>query len=86
MTEQEFKTAFENYMFSRREEMKEKYNRVLPSGELLFNRYDKGRYLNCGKNSSIYDTSVVMGDVEIGDNVWGGHIHCWKEVMRTKDW
>ena len=72
MTEQEFAEKFENYMDALRENMREKYNRVLPSGEYIFNRFDKAKYLNCGENTSIYDTSVVMGTVEIGDNVWVG--------------
>lgn len=72
MTEKEFKELFENYMKKKRDEMREQYNRVLPSGEYIFNRFDKAPYLNCGKNSSVYDTSVVMGDVEIGSNVWVG--------------
>lgn len=72
MTDQEFDNAFDRCMSNRREKMKKKFNRVLPSGELIFNRFDKGQYLKCGKNSSVYDTSVVMGDVEIGDNVWVG--------------
>ena len=72
MIKPEFKEAFENYMSMLRNEMREKYNRVLPSGEYIFNRFDKATYLNCGKDTSIYDTSVVMGDVEIGDNVWVG--------------
>ncbi|WBW96607.1 acyltransferase [Oceanirhabdus sp. W0125-5] len=55
-----------------RMEMKENYNRVLPTNELLFNRWEKASLLNCGKNSSVYDTSVVMGDVEIGADVWIG--------------
>ena len=59
-------------MADRRDDMRAKYNRVLPSGELIFNRFDKGRYLKCGENSSVYDTCVVMGDVEIGDNCWVG--------------
>ncbi len=72
MTEQEFGKLFEKYMENKREEMREQYNRVLPSGEYIFNRFDKADYINAGNKSSIYDTSVVMGDVEIGDNVWIG--------------
>lgn len=72
MTDQEFAQHFESYMQTKRDEMRAKYNRVLPSGEYIFNRFDKAPYLNCGKGSSIYDTSVVMGDVEIGENVWVG--------------
>ncbi len=56
----------------KRDELKTKYNRVLPTGELLFNRFDKAKYCNAGQNSSIYDTSVIMGDVKIGADVWIG--------------
>ena len=70
--DREFALQFETYMSRMRDEMRERYNRVLPSGELIFNRFDKGKYLNCGENSSVYDTCVVMGDVKIGDHVWVG--------------
>ena len=72
MDQKDFGQLFEKHMKSARDEMKEKYNRVLPSGELIFNRFDKARYLECGENSSIYDTAVIMGDVKIGSNVWVG--------------
>ena len=72
MTQDEFKELFGQYMSGMRDEMREAYNRVLPSGELIFNRFDKGKYLHCGEGSSVYDTSVVMGDVKIGDHVWVG--------------
>ena len=72
MTEIEFNSRFEQYMALKRKDMKSAYNRVLPSGELIFNRFDKARYLNCGEGTSIYDTCVVMGDVKIGDHVWVG--------------
>lgn len=72
MDDKEFEALFEKYMSSRRDEMRSKFNRVLPSGEYIFNRFDKAAYLNCGENSSIYDTSVIMGDVEVGENVWIG--------------
>jgi len=72
MTDQEFAELFERYLEDRRCDMKSKYNRVLPSGELFFNRFEKSKYLLCGEGSSIYDTSVIMGDVKIGDHVWVG--------------
>lgn len=68
----EFALLFEKFMSGRRNEMRAKYDRVLPSGELIFNRFDKGRYLNCGKDSSVYDTSVLIGDVSIGEHTWVG--------------
>jgi len=72
MKTEEFGRLFDSWMAEKRGEMKDRYNRVLPSGELIFNRFDKGAYLRCGKGSSVYDTSVVMGDVEIGEHVWVG--------------
>ena len=72
MSEEEFQALFERHMELMRDEMRRKYHRVLPSGELIFNRFDKGKYLKCGEGSSVYDTCVVMGDVEIGDHVWVG--------------
>lgn len=72
MNTQEFEAAFKEYMAGQRDAMRSRYNRVLPSGELIFNRFDKASYLACGEGSSIYDTSVVMGDVEIGSHVWIG--------------
>lgn len=70
--EKDFGNEISSHMDLLRRQMYEKYNRVLPSGELIFNRFDKAEFLNCGKGSSIYDTSVVMGDVVIGSNVWVG--------------
>lgn len=72
MKEVEFEENFEQFMRNKRNEMKEKYDRVLPSGELIFNRFDKAKYLNCGENSSVYDTCIVMGNVKIGNHVWVG--------------
>ncbi len=68
----EFEELFEAFIAQKRDEMREKYNRVLPSGELIFNRFDKGKYLKVGEGSSVYDTSVVMGNVKIGSHVWVG--------------
>lgn len=69
---QEFEENLNSLIEKKRQEMKEQYNRVLPTGELLFNRFDKAKYLNCGEGTSIYDTSVIMGDVKIGKKVWVG--------------
>jgi len=60
------------YLEGKRVEMRERFDRVLPTGELLFNRFDKAKYLGFAEGSSIYDTSVIMGDVEAGSHVWIG--------------
>lgn len=72
MTGEEFSALFDAHMQQKREEMRKKYDRVLPSGEYIFNRFDKNEYLGFGEGSSVYDTSVIMGDVEVGDHVWIG--------------
>ena len=72
MTDKKFSKMLERYLENKRNEMKRKFNRVLPTGELLFNRFEKAEYLNCGEETSIYDTSVIMGDVQIGRHVWIG--------------
>lgn len=72
MNQIKFDHDFEKYMQTKRDDMLNRYNRVLPSGELIFNRFDKSKYLGFGKGSSIYDTSVVMGNVEVGENTWIG--------------
>ncbi|MBP2027780.1 acetyltransferase-like isoleucine patch superfamily enzyme [Acetoanaerobium pronyense] len=65
------KELFE-YINKSRIYMKDQYNRVLPTNELLYDRWDKAKLLGSGENTSIYDSSVIMGDVEIGKNVWIG--------------
>lgn len=66
-----YKELFE-YINTSRRDMKNNYNRVLPTNELLYDRWDKAKFLGCGEKTSIYDSSVIMGDVEIGKNVWIG--------------
>lgn len=55
-----------------RKEKKEQFNRVLPFGDYFSDRWEKARYLNFGKGSSIYDSSIVFGDVKVGNNTWIG--------------
>ena len=56
----------------RRNELKEKYNRSLPSNELLYDRWEKANDLGFGEGTSIYDSSVVLGNVKVGSNTWIG--------------
>lgn len=72
MDRAEFERAFDELMLSRREEMLKKYDRVLPSGEYIYNRFDKAKDLGFGEGSSVYDSSVIMGSVKAGDHVWIG--------------
>lgn len=55
-----------------RAEIKKKYNRTLPFGEEINDRWEKAKYLGFGKGANIYDSSIVMGDVKVGENTWIG--------------
>ena len=57
---------------NRRSKVQKNYKRVLPFGELLVDRWEKASFLNFGKNTSIYDSSLVYGQVEVGKNTWIG--------------
>ncbi len=63
---------FQEYIKEMRDDMYYMHHRVLPTGELRFNRFDKAAYLGLGEGSSIYDTSVVMGELTVGSHVWIG--------------
>jgi len=57
---------------SKREEMNKVHKRVLPLNELLTDRWEKAQFLGFGKGTSIYDSSIVIGDVKVGVNTWIG--------------
>lgn len=56
----------------RRNAVKNKFNRVLPSNELFTDRWEKARFLGFGEGCSIYDSSIVLGNVTVGENTWIG--------------
>ena len=66
------KDEIEQYFFEQREECEKKWNRVLPCGELLSDRWEKARYLGFGEKSSVYDSSIIMGNVKVGERTWIG--------------
>lgn len=67
-----FEEEFEDYIKKKRDLLYAQWNRVLPTNELFFDRWEKAKYMHCGESTNIYDSSVIMGDVSIGKNVWVG--------------
>lgn len=55
-----------------RNEIKKKWDRVLPFNELISDRWEKAQFLNGLSGSSIYDNSYIFGKVSIGKNTWIG--------------
>lgn len=68
----EIDQEIEAYLSKKREIMLRDYHRILPSNELLFDRWEKAKLLNCGEHTSVYDSSIIMGDIRVGANVWIG--------------
>jgi len=55
-----------------RQEKFDKFRRLLPFGENLVDRWEKARFYGFGEGTSIYDSSIVLGDVTVGKNCWIG--------------
>ena len=58
--------------FARRAEVHDEWNRTLPFGDYIVDRWEKARLLGFGEGTSIYDSSLVLGDVKVGRNTWIG--------------
>ena len=56
----------------RASEFQYKFQRVVPFGDTVVDRWEKAHLLGFGENSSIYDSTLVLGKVQVGNNVWIG--------------
>lgn len=52
--------------------MRERWNRDLPFGELIGDRWQRARRLGFGEGASVYDQCYVFGDVQVGEGAWIG--------------
>jgi len=59
------KDEFEN-------QMKIQFDRSLPFADLLFDRWERARYLGFGDGASVYDSCCIFGNVKVGKNTWVG--------------
>jgi len=55
-----------------RDQRTREWRRVLPVGDEISDRWEKARYLGFGEGTTIYDSSLVIGDVMVGKNTWIG--------------
>lgn len=56
----------------RRSEVDAKFNRTLPFADYVVDRWEKASALGFGARTSIYDSSLVLGDVRVGEDTWIG--------------
>ncbi len=48
------------------------FNRSVSFGDIFVDRWERAKKLGFGDKSSIYDSSLVIGDVIVGSNCWVG--------------
>lgn len=72
MSKEEIKKEIFEIFKDLREARMRQWRRVLPAGEEISDRWEKARYLGFGEGTSIYDSSLVIGDVKVGKNTWIG--------------
>jgi acetyltransferase-like isoleucine patch superfamily enzyme len=54
------------------EQVDARWDRTLPFGDYFVDRWDKAQRLGFGEGTSIYDSSLVLGDVKVGRGTWIG--------------
>jgi acetyltransferase-like isoleucine patch superfamily enzyme len=52
--------------------VRQQWNRSLPFADYVVDRWQKAADLGFGEGSSIYDSSLVLGDVNVGKHTWIG--------------
>lgn len=57
---------------ARHAEVDERWKRTLPFADYVVDRWEKARLLGFGEGTSIYDSSLVLGDVKVGNHTWIG--------------
>ena len=67
-----FFSVFQKLKYKLDEHFLRDFNRSLPLGDVLFDRWERAQKLGFGKGTSIYDSSVVIGNVIVGQNTWIG--------------
>lgn len=75
INDEETKKLFEQITTLRNELrtlFKDKFNRSLPFADLLFDRWERASELGFGEGTSVYDSSLILGNVQIGKNSWIG--------------
>lgn len=69
---EELKSQIEELYRELSKEVRKKWKRDLPLGEILFDRWERAKELGFGKGTSIYQNSYVYGNVKVGKNTWIG--------------
>ena len=72
---EEIENLYENLLLlhkKRRADLKKKWNRSLPFADELLDRWERAKFLGFGEGASVYDSSLIIGDVKVGRHTWVG--------------
>lgn len=72
MNDLEFFEQLRRAHAAREAEVRAEWQRSLPFGDLVADRWERARVLGFGEGASIYDSAVVLGDVRVGERTWIG--------------
>jgi acetyltransferase-like isoleucine patch superfamily enzyme len=60
------------FWLGRRREVQNQFNRTLPFGDYVVDRWEKANELGFGEGTTVYDSSLILGDVKVGRHTWIG--------------
>lgn len=64
--------ALQRFHWGRQRELREQWNRSLPFGDALVDRWERAKFLGFGEGTSVYDSAVIIGNVTVGRKTWIG--------------
>jgi acetyltransferase-like isoleucine patch superfamily enzyme len=72
MNPDELLTSLQQLHRERQQHMRAEFNRAVPFADAITDRWERARALGFGDGTSIYDSSLVLGDVRVGEKTWIG--------------
>jgi acetyltransferase-like isoleucine patch superfamily enzyme len=64
--------ALRDFFRIRQREVDARWKRTLPLADYVVDRWEKAKLLGFDDGASIYDSSLVIGDVKVGHHTWIG--------------
>ena len=72
MTDEDFRKSLKALHENTDEVLRQKFGRSLSFQDGMFDRWERAKRLGFGKDASIYNSSLVYGDVAVGEGAWIG--------------
>ena len=69
---EKLRQKLEELWLSRQTEVSKEWDRTLPFADYFVDRWRKAELLGFGEGSSVYDNSLIIGQVSVGKNTWIG--------------